>query len=292
MAPEGPVRLSHESLCGRRNTFHPPRQPAHCRLRQRCRIETYRRAIIPRALPQLTLREKRPHVTRDEGQLPIERSFPGSMVAECHLGLRQRRPRHVFRCRNAARRAQGLSGPRRIARPQRGQPFSYQSLRWSGCHRATVSANLRWINARPSSRGNKAETHFKERDPMHTGLAAWHRYMQTHDPALLAELIAPDAVFHSPVVHTPQEGRDKVLMYLTAAGHVFSDTGFIYVRELVDGPEALLEFTATVDGIHVNGIDLIRFDLEGKIIDFKVMVRPLKAMNKLWEMMAAKLEKA
>ena len=127
---------------------------------------------------------------------------------------------------------------------------------------------------------------------MHTDLAAWHRYMQTHDPALLAELIAPDAVFHSPVVHTPQEGRDKVLMYLTAAAHVFSDTGFTYVRELVDGPEALLEFTATVDGIHVNGVDLIRFDLEGKIIDFKVMVRPLKAMNKLWEMMAARLEKA
>lgn len=127
---------------------------------------------------------------------------------------------------------------------------------------------------------------------MHTGLAAWHRYMQTGDSALLADLIALDAVFHSPVVHTPQEGRAKVLMYLTAAGQVFADTGFAYVRELVDGPEALLEFTATVDGIHVNGIDLIRFDLDGKIIDFKVMVRPLKAMNKLWEMMAAALQKA
>jgi hypothetical protein len=125
---------------------------------------------------------------------------------------------------------------------------------------------------------------------MHTGLAAWHRYMQTGDTALLAELIAPEAVFHSPVVHTPQAGHAKVLMYLTAAGQVFADTSFTYVRELVDGPEALLEFTATVDGIHVNGIDLIRFDLEGKIIDFKVMVRPLKAMNKLWEMMAAALQ--
>jgi hypothetical protein len=126
---------------------------------------------------------------------------------------------------------------------------------------------------------------------MHTGLAAWHRYMLTSDTALLADLIAPDAVFHSPVVHTPQAGHTKVLMYLSAAGHVFADTGFTYVRELVDGPEALLEFTATVDGVHVNGIDLIRFDLDGKIVDFKVMVRPLKAMNKLWEMMAATLEK-
>lgn len=127
--------------------------------------------------------------------------------------------------------------------------------------------------------------------PMHTGLAAWHRYMQTSDTALLADLIAPDAVFHSPVVHTPQAGHAKVLMYLGAASQVFADTGFTYVRELVDGPEALLEFTATVDGVYVNGIDLIRFDLDGKIVDFKVMVRPLKAMNKLWEMMAATLEK-
>jgi len=126
---------------------------------------------------------------------------------------------------------------------------------------------------------------------MQLGLAAWHRYMQTGDMALLEALVAPDAVFHSPVVHTPQAGRAKVVMYLGAAGQVFTDTGFTYVRELVDGAEVCLEFTATVDGILVNGIDLIRFDLEGRIADFKVMVRPLKAMNKLWEMMAAALEK-
>ena len=125
---------------------------------------------------------------------------------------------------------------------------------------------------------------------MQLGLAAWHRYMQTSDTALLAELIAPDAVFHSPVVHTPQAGHAKVLLYLSAAGQVFADTGFTYVRELVDGPEVCLEFAATVDGVHVNGIDLIRFDLEGRIVDFKVMVRPLKAVNRLWEMMAAALE--
>ena len=125
---------------------------------------------------------------------------------------------------------------------------------------------------------------------MQLGLAAWHRYMQTGDTALLAELIAPDAVFHSPVVHTPQAGHAKVLMYLTAAGQVFADTGFTYVRELVDGPEVCLEFTATVHGIHVNGIDLIRFDLQGRIADFKVMVRPMKAMQMLWQQMATALE--
>jgi len=125
---------------------------------------------------------------------------------------------------------------------------------------------------------------------MQLGLAAWHRYMIGNDPVLLDELIADDAVFHSPVVHTPQEGRDKVLMYLTAAGKVFGNDTFRYVREVVDGPEAVLEFTAEMDGVKVNGVDIIRFDLEGRIVDFKVMVRPLKAINKVWELMAVQLE--
>ncbi len=125
---------------------------------------------------------------------------------------------------------------------------------------------------------------------MNLGLAAWHRYMQSNDPAQLDQLVADDAVFHSPVVHTPQEGREKVLMYLTAAGQVFGNGTFRYVRELVDGPEACLEFACEIDGITVNGIDLIRFDLEGRIVDFKVMVRPLKAINKVWEQMAVQME--
>ena len=127
---------------------------------------------------------------------------------------------------------------------------------------------------------------------MQLGLAAWHRYMVGNDPALLDELIADDAVFHSPVVHTPQVGKAKVLLYLHAAGKVLGNDAFHYVRELVDGPEALLEFETAIDGIMINGIDLIRFDLEGRIIDFKVMVRPLKAINKLWSMMAAQLEQS
>lgn len=125
---------------------------------------------------------------------------------------------------------------------------------------------------------------------MKLGLAAWHRYMLGNDPALLDELVADDAVFHSPVVHTPQVGREKVLMYLAAASHVFGNSSFRYVRELVDGPEACLEFECEMDGIAVNGIDLIRFDLEGRIVDFKVMVRPLQAINKVWEQMAERME--
>jgi SnoaL-like domain len=125
----------------------------------------------------------------------------------------------------------------------------------------------------------------------HPGLADWHDYMQSGgDLSLLAALVREDAVFHSPVVHTPQVGKAKVMAYLGAAAQVLGNDSFRYVRELVDGDDVLLEFSAEIDGIHVNGIDLIRFDGAGKIIDFKVMVRPLKAVNKLWEMMAAQLQ--
>jgi hypothetical protein len=131
----------------------------------------------------------------------------------------------------------------------------------------------------------------------HDGLAAWHRVLaEGNPPAELAKIVAADAVFHSPVVHTPQAGRDKVVMYLAAAGRVLGAPGghakFRYVRELVDGHEACLEFVAEIDGVTINGIDLIAFDLDWKIRDFKVMVRPLKAINKLWELMAAELQKA
>ena len=124
-------------------------------------------------------------------------------------------------------------------------------------------------------------------------IARWHAYMKGgSDTALLADMLADDAVFHSPVVHTPQAGKAKVMAYLGAAAVVLGNDTFRYIRELVDGDDACLEFTAEIDGIHVNGIDLIQFGPDGKIKDFKVMVRPMKAMNKLWEMMAAQLQKA
>jgi SnoaL-like domain len=122
------------------------------------------------------------------------------------------------------------------------------------------------------------------------GLAAWHAYIAGgDDPAVLRAMLADDAVFHSPVVHTPQFGADKVFAYLHAAAHVLGGGDFTYVRTLIDGDAAMLEFTRTVDAVHVNGVDIIRWNAHGKIIDFKVMVRPMKAMNKLWELMAAQL---
>jgi SnoaL-like domain len=128
--------------------------------------------------------------------------------------------------------------------------------------------------------------------PAHNGLAAWHAYIDSDDAAILSDLLADDAVFHSPVVHTPQVGKPVVMKYLLSAAKVLNGEGFAYVRELVDGDNVMLEFVSEVDGIKINGIDLIRFDIDGKIVDFKVMVRPLKAINKLWEMMAAQLQAA
>jgi len=125
------------------------------------------------------------------------------------------------------------------------------------------------------------------------GLKNWHRVLAGgNQPDALAQIIREDAVFHSPVVHTPQEGRAKVVSYLAAAGVVLNTDKFRYVREFSDGDHALLEFVTELDGIHINGVDIITFDADGMIQDFKVMVRPLKAINKVWEMMGAQLAQA
>ncbi len=123
-------------------------------------------------------------------------------------------------------------------------------------------------------------------------LARWHEVASNGSkPEDLAAIIHEDAVFHSPVVHTPQEGRAIVIAYLSAAGSTLGNDSFRYVREIIGDNAVVLEFTTEMDGIHVNGIDMITFDADGMIIEFKVMVRPLKAINKVWEMMAAQLER-
>ena len=124
-------------------------------------------------------------------------------------------------------------------------------------------------------------------------LARWHAYMESEgDAAALSAIIADDCVFHSPVVHTPQAGKPIVMAYLIAAAHTLGNDSFHYVRELVDGDEMMLEFVTELDEININGVDIIRWNADGKICDFKVMVRPLKAVNKVWEMMGAQLAKA
>jgi hypothetical protein len=120
-------------------------------------------------------------------------------------------------------------------------------------------------------------------------LALWHEIVRSQDPSRLPELFTEDCVFLSPVVHTPQRGRDITVLYLTGAMHVFGD-GFHYVKEVVNDEHAVLEFECEVEGIHVNGVDIISFAEDGRIREFKVMVRPLQAVHKLHDKMAAMLE--
>ena len=123
-------------------------------------------------------------------------------------------------------------------------------------------------------------------------LAQWHRLVATRDPSGLDALLADEVVFHSPVVHTPQRGRLLTRTYLTAAMHVLGNASFRYVREVVGAGDAVLEFEAEVDGITVNGVDMIRWDAQGRIVDFKVMVRPAKAMALLQQKMGELLAQA
>ncbi len=121
----------------------------------------------------------------------------------------------------------------------------------------------------------------------------WYNYMKDQSDEGLMNQLADNAVFHSPVVHSPQEGKAMVFAYLNAAEGAFANSGFQYVDEIIgsDGRKAMLEFTCKIDGIHINGIDIIHWDEAGKIVNFKVLIRPMKAMNKIWEKMAIMLEK-
>jgi hypothetical protein len=121
-------------------------------------------------------------------------------------------------------------------------------------------------------------------------LGDWHRLVQDRDPGGLDALLSASVVFHSPVVHTPQVGKVMAMQYLTAAFRVFFNETFRYVREVAGERDAVLEFEVVIDGLTVNGVDMIRWDEEGKIVDFKVMLRPLKAINLIHQKMAAMLQ--
>ena len=127
--------------------------------------------------------------------------------------------------------------------------------------------------------------------PLPAPLAAWHEVVRSRDMRRLATLRHDEVVFHSPVVHTPQRGKAITTAYLTGALHVLNNASFRYEREVVGPNDAVLEFFTEVDGIVINGVDLIRWDNSGRIVDFKVMVRPLKAINVLHQKMAEMLER-
>jgi hypothetical protein len=123
-------------------------------------------------------------------------------------------------------------------------------------------------------------------------IASWHHVVKTRDVAGLNMLLAENVVFHSPVVHTPQVGKAATRLYLAAALGVFFNESFRYVREIVSDHDAVLEFVVEIDGVSVNGVDMITWDAEGRIVDFKVMLRPLKAINLIHQKMGAMLQQA
>ena len=120
----------------------------------------------------------------------------------------------------------------------------------------------------------------------------WHAYAQARKIALLADLLDEHCTFQSPVVHTPQQGRAITTKYLAAAMQVLGNESFVYKREWYAADSAVLEFEATVEGVRINGVDIISWNAAQKITDFKVMVRPLKGVNKLHEMMGRMLASA
>jgi hypothetical protein len=120
-------------------------------------------------------------------------------------------------------------------------------------------------------------------------LEIWHDMVLKRNLDRLDTVLAEDCVFLSPIVHTPQQGRELTSLYLTAALSVFNES-FHYVKEVVTPQHAALEFNCEVDGIVVNGVDIMTFDDGGKIVEFKVMVRPLKGVNLMHAKMKAMLE--
>jgi hypothetical protein len=120
-------------------------------------------------------------------------------------------------------------------------------------------------------------------------LERWRQLVASKDAAGLESLLAENAVFHSPLVDTPQIGKAVTQQYLVAAFGVFFNESFRYVREVVGDQDAILEFLVEIDGVSVNGVDMIRWNDEGYIVDFKVMLRPLKALRVMHQRMAALL---
>jgi hypothetical protein len=119
-------------------------------------------------------------------------------------------------------------------------------------------------------------------------LRRWHAVVTSMDPALLDDLLADDVVFRSPAVFTPQEGKALTVSYLSAALKLLGPS-LRYVSQWHDDAGAVLEFEADVDGVYVQGVDILRWNAEGKLVSFTVMVRPLRGLQKLVELMALQL---
>lgn len=143
-------------------------------------------------------------------------------------------------------------------------------------------------------------------DPIHDCIAHWHDFIGGRGSGGLDALLHEDIEFYSPIVFTPQVGREITKLYLTAAGGTIgggnksdqeknadqeSGGGFKYTKQILSGNQAMLEFETTMDGKYVNGVDIITCDNSGMITEFRVMIRPLQAVNLVHEQMKAMLER-
>jgi hypothetical protein len=143
----------------------------------------------------------------------------------------------------------------------------------------------------------------KTREPIDEVIEKWHAHLRGQLPGGLDELLADDVVFYSPIVYTPQEGKAITKLYLEAAGQTLPGASsgpssggdgsgrFRYTKTVTSGDTAVLEFETTVDGKYVNGVDIIRCNDEGRIVEFRVMIRPLQAINLVHAQMKAMLER-
>lgn len=120
-------------------------------------------------------------------------------------------------------------------------------------------------------------------------IAHWHHIVESRDADLLDAWLDDDVVFLSPVIHTPQQGKAITTFYLAAAMQVLGNEHFRYVREIVGPQDAMLEFKTEVNGIEINGVDILHWNNDNRITEFKVMVRPLKAIQLLHAQMKAAL---
>jgi hypothetical protein len=123
-------------------------------------------------------------------------------------------------------------------------------------------------------------------------IKTWHQFVEEGDIKTLKSILSDDVVFHSPVLHTPQSGKPLATMYLSAAYYVFKDTDFIYNRQVIQDKQAVLEFETQIDGIIINGVDIIEWNESGQIIEFKVMIRPLQGLQKIQQKMFEILEQS